>query len=114
MLGPEKGLFLRGLVEQARPGFVVGCGTALGYSGFHVLTALQSIGKGMLLTVEIDPIRAREALIAADNAGIGGPAMVDYLGCVLSRFTSELRWFETALPFSRSRRHGSDRVQKNP
>jgi predicted O-methyltransferase YrrM len=67
MLGPEKGLSLRGLVEKARPGFVVECGTALGCSGLHILFALQSIGKGMLPTVEIDPIRAREALIAADR-----------------------------------------------
>jgi predicted O-methyltransferase YrrM len=158
MLGPEKGLFLRGLVEQARPGFVVECGTALGYSGLHILSALQSIGKGRLLTVEIDPIRAREAvknffqagasklvevrvgdaaevlqsiagsvdflfldnnfenyyksflavrpslsdgaLVAADNAGIGGSVMADYLGYVRSRFTSELHWFDTALPWA--------------
>ena len=158
MIGPEKGLFLRGLVERARPGFVVECGTALGYSGLHILSALQSIGKGMLFTVEIDPIRAREAvknfcragvselvevmvgdaaevlkgiagsvdfllldnnfenyyksflavrrrladgaLIVADNAGIGASAMADYLGHVRSRFTSELRWFDTALPWA--------------
>ena len=43
---------------------------------------------------------ADEALIVADNAGIGGPAMADYLGYVRSRFTSELRWFDTALPWA--------------
>ena len=61
MLGSEKAEFLADLVEKARPALIVECGTAIGYSGLWMTSALKSVGKGRLITVEIDTGRAHEA-----------------------------------------------------
>ena len=61
MLGSEKAEFLADLVEKARPALIVECGTAIGYSGLWMTSALKSVGKGRLITVEIDTGRAYEA-----------------------------------------------------
>jgi predicted O-methyltransferase YrrM len=61
MLGREKAKFLADLIEQVEPSFIVECGTAIGYSGLWIASRLQSIGKGRLITIEIDANRARDA-----------------------------------------------------
>ena len=61
MLGSEKAEFLADLVHKAGPTLIVECGTAIGYSGLWMVAALQSAGKGRLITVEIDTGRAHEA-----------------------------------------------------
>ena len=61
MLGSEKAEFLADLVQKARPALIVECGTAIGYSGLWMTSALKSVGKGRLITVEIDTGRAYEA-----------------------------------------------------
>jgi predicted O-methyltransferase YrrM len=69
MIGPEKARFLRELVMRKKPQFAVECGTAIGYSGLHVLEAMSRLGRGRLLTVEIDPSRAAEAAENFRRAG---------------------------------------------
>lgn len=71
MLGPDKAKFLTTLVEKARPSLIVECGTAIGYSGLWMLEKLQAAGKGRLITVEIEPDRARDAQAHFDRAGFG-------------------------------------------
>ena len=71
MLGPEKAEFLVALVEKARPSLIVECGTAIGYSGLRMLEKLKTTGKGKLITVEIEPDRARDARAHFDRAGFG-------------------------------------------
>ena len=71
MLGPEKAEVLATLVEKARPSLIVECGTAIGYSGLWILEKLKSAGKGRLITVEIEPDRAREAQGHFNRAGFG-------------------------------------------
>lgn len=61
MLGSEKAEFLADLVQKAGPTLIVECGTAIGYSGLWMVAALKSVGKGRLITVEIDTGRAHEA-----------------------------------------------------
>ena len=61
MLGPEKAEFLADLVQKAEPAVIVECGTAIGYSGLWMVAVLKSVGKGRLITVEIDTGRAHEA-----------------------------------------------------
>ncbi len=61
MLGSEKAEFLVNLVQKAGPTLIVECGTAIGYSGLWLVSALKSAGKGRLITVEIDTGRAHEA-----------------------------------------------------
>lgn len=61
MLGSEKAEFLANLVQGVGPTLIVECGTAIGYSGLWLAAALQSVGKGRLITVEIDTGRAHEA-----------------------------------------------------
>ena len=61
MLGPEKAQFLADCVQQAEPNLIVECGTAIGYSGLWMVAALKSVGKGRLITVEIDIGRAHAA-----------------------------------------------------
>ena len=43
---------------------------------------------------------AENAVVAADNVGIGGQAMDDYLSLVRSRYESSTHWFETDLPWA--------------
>lgn len=71
MLGPEKAEFLVTLVEKTKPSLIVECGTAIGYSGLWMLEKLKSAGKGRLITVEIEPDRAREAQDHFNRAGFG-------------------------------------------
>ena len=71
MLGPEKAEFLTTLVEKARPSLIVECGTAIGYSGLWMLEKLNAACKGRLITVEIEPDRARDAQAHFDRAGFG-------------------------------------------
>ena len=69
MLGPDKAEFLTTLVEKTRPSLIVECGTAIGYSGLWMLEKLNAAGKGRLITVEIEPDRARDAQAHFDGAG---------------------------------------------
>ena len=71
MLGPEKAEVLATLVEKAKPSLIVECGTAIGYSGLWMLEKLKVAGKGRLITVEIEPDRAREAQGHFNRAGFG-------------------------------------------
>ena len=75
MLGPEKAEFLTALVDKAQPPLIVECGTAIGYSGLWMLEKLKAAGKGRLITVEIEPDRARDAQAHFNRAGFG--ALVD-------------------------------------
>ncbi len=61
MIGPKKAERLAELVRRARPRVVVECGTAIGYSGLWIARELKAIGQGKLMTIEMDPARAREA-----------------------------------------------------
>jgi predicted O-methyltransferase YrrM len=61
MIGPEKARFLEELVTRRKPEVAVECGTAIGYSGLHILAAMTRLGRGRLLTVELLPSRAAEA-----------------------------------------------------
>jgi len=70
MIGPEKARRLAELVRQKRPGRVVECGTAIGYSGLWIARELKELGRGKLITVEIDPTRAREAEENFRRAGL--------------------------------------------
>jgi predicted O-methyltransferase YrrM len=71
MIGPEKARFLRELVMEKKPAFSVECGTAIGYSGLHILAAFTSLGRGKLVTVELVPSRAAEAEENFRRAGAG-------------------------------------------
>jgi predicted O-methyltransferase YrrM len=71
MIGPEKARFLRELLMTKKPEFAVECGTAIGYSGLHILAALSRLGRGKLLTVELRPSRAAEAKDNFRRAGAG-------------------------------------------
>jgi predicted O-methyltransferase YrrM len=70
MIGPEKARRLAELVRQKRPGRIVECGTAIGYSGLWIARELKELGKGKLITIEIDPNRAREAAENFRRAGL--------------------------------------------
>ncbi|MGQ9632295.1 MAG: O-methyltransferase [bacterium] len=47
----------------------------------------------------IEPRLRDGAIVVADNAGIGGWGMRDYLNLVRSRYKSTLHWFEIDLPW---------------
>ena len=72
MLGPEKARRLAELVREKRPQRVVECGTAIGYSGLWIARELKALGRGKLVTIEIDPRRAREAEGNFRRAGLAG------------------------------------------
>ncbi len=61
MLGPEKAARLVELIKEIKPGLVVEVGTAIGYSGLWIANALRELGRGRLITFELDPDRAAEA-----------------------------------------------------
>ena len=69
MLGGEKAGFLADLIEQVGPSLIVECGTAIGYSGLWIASRLQAMGKGRLITIEIDADRAHEARENFKRAG---------------------------------------------
>ncbi len=70
MLGPEKATRLAELVRQKKPEVVVECGTAIGYSGLWIARELKQMGRGKLITIEIDPQRAQEAQRNFHRAGV--------------------------------------------
>jgi len=72
MLGPEKASRLAELVRQKKPEVVVECGTAIGYSGLWIARELKRAGRGKLITIEIDPQRAHEAVRNFQRAGVAG------------------------------------------
>jgi len=159
MIGRKKAKRLAELVRRARPRVVVECGTALGYSGLWIARQLKAAGRGNLITIEIDPARARAAaanfrkagleklvtvkvgdarqviktlkgpidfvfidcgyanyypcfvglekkladgaVVVADNVGIGGGGMADYLKLVRSKYDSRIEWFDIDLPWGK-------------
>lgn len=70
MLGPEKAKFLASCVQKAKPGLIVECGTAIGYSGLWMLRVLKTLGNGRLITVEIETDNAQRARENFKNAGV--------------------------------------------
>jgi len=70
MIGRKKALRLAELVRQAKPRVVVECGTAVGYSGLWIARELKNAGKGKLITVEINPQRAKQAEEHFRKAGL--------------------------------------------
>jgi len=70
MVGPEKAQRLAELVREQKPQLVVECGTALGYSGLWIAGQLRANGKGKLVTIELDPERARQAAATFERAGL--------------------------------------------
>jgi predicted O-methyltransferase YrrM len=70
MLGPEKAVRLVELVKEKKPASVVEVGTAIGYSGLWIANTLCELGKGRLVTFELDPARAAEAGQNFKRAGL--------------------------------------------
>jgi caffeoyl-CoA O-methyltransferase len=70
MLGPQKATRLVELVHDARPELVVEVGTAIGYSGLWIADVLRQLGRGRLITFEIDLERAEEAGRNFRKAGV--------------------------------------------
>lgn len=70
MIGPEKARRLAELVCEKKPRVVVECGTAIGYSGLWIARELKAAGQGKLVTIEIDPERAKEAQANFAKAGL--------------------------------------------
>ena len=159
MIGRKRAERLAELVRQAKPEVVVECGTAIGYSGLWIARELKAAGKGKLITIEIDPQRAKRAeanfrkaglekhvtvkvgdvrevlqgiegpvdfafidcdssnympclerlekklrpgaTIVADNAGIGGRGMEEYLKAVRAKYKSRIEWFDVDLPWGK-------------
>lgn len=71
MIGSAKAKRLAELVRLKKPARVVECGTAIGYSGLWIASQLKAIGAGKLITIEIDPDRAKEARRNFAEAGLG-------------------------------------------
>ena len=72
MVGPEKGARLAELIRSRAPSLVVECGTALGYSGLWIARELERLGKGKLISIEMDADRARQARENFERAGLSG------------------------------------------
>ena len=70
MSGSAKAKRLAELVRQKKPKRVVECGTAIGYSGLWIASQLKTVGAGELITIEIDPARAKEAKRNFAEAGL--------------------------------------------
>jgi predicted O-methyltransferase YrrM len=70
MIGRKRAVRLAELVRKAKPRLVVECGTALGYSGLWIARELKATGKGKLITIEIDPQRAKQAKAYFRKAGL--------------------------------------------
>lgn len=70
MLGSEKATRLVEWVQEAKPELVVEVGTAIGYSGLWIANTLQGLGRGRLITFELDPGRAAEAGQNFKRAGL--------------------------------------------
>jgi caffeoyl-CoA O-methyltransferase len=65
----EDGRFLRTLVTATRAQHVLEIGSASGYSGIWIGLGLRETG-GRLVTIEFDPVRAREATAHIKAAGL--------------------------------------------
>ena len=70
MIGRQKAERLAELVRKDKPRLVVECGAAIGYSGLWIARELKTAGRGKLVTVEIDPERAKEAEANFRKAGL--------------------------------------------
>ena len=70
MLGREKATRLCELIGAQRPELIVEVGTAIGYSGLWIAGTLRELGRGRLITLEIDPERAAEAGRSFQRAGV--------------------------------------------
>jgi predicted O-methyltransferase YrrM len=70
MIGRKKAERLAELVRQTKPERVVECGTAIGYSGLWIARELKAAGRGKLITVEINPDRAKQAEANFRRAGL--------------------------------------------
>jgi predicted O-methyltransferase YrrM len=70
MIGRKKAERLAALVRKAEPKLAVECGTAIGYSGLWIARELKAAGGGKLVTVEINPDRAKEAEANFRRAGL--------------------------------------------
>jgi predicted O-methyltransferase YrrM len=72
MLGSHKADRLCQLIREARPELVVEVGTAIGYSGLWIADTLRELGRGQLITLEMDAERAAEAAGYFRRAGLDG------------------------------------------
>jgi predicted O-methyltransferase YrrM len=79
MLGPSRAARLAELVRDARPELVVEVGTAIGYSGLWIADVLRELGRGRLVTLELDPERAAEAAKNFRRAGVS-QLITQYVG----------------------------------
>jgi len=70
MIGPAKARRLAEMVREAKPKTVLEGGTALGYSGLWIARELKKLGGGKLITMEIDPERAKQAEESFRRAGL--------------------------------------------
>jgi predicted O-methyltransferase YrrM len=70
MLGTQKAARLAELIRDARPNLVVEVGTAIGYSALWIADVLQELGRGRLVTLEMDAERASEAGRNFARAGV--------------------------------------------
>jgi predicted O-methyltransferase YrrM len=70
MLGPQKATRLAELIRETRPQLVVEVGTAIGYSGLWIAGVLRELNQGRLITLEMDPDRARQAGQYFERAGV--------------------------------------------
>lgn len=70
MIGPKKAARLAELVRQKKPGCIVECGTAIGYSGLWMARELKALGKGKLISIELNPERAKDARENFRRAGL--------------------------------------------
>jgi predicted O-methyltransferase YrrM len=70
MLGRERSELIADLITEHRPSLIVEVGTAIGYSGLWIAKALDEIGIGKLITMDIDPDRSAEAGRNLDEAGL--------------------------------------------
>lgn len=70
MIGPAKARRLAELVRKEEPALVVECGTALGYSALWIARELARLGRGRLVTIEIDADRAARAREHVREAGL--------------------------------------------
>ncbi len=70
MIGPQKARRLAELVRQKKPELVVEAGTAIGYSGLWIARELKALGRGKLITIEINPRIAQEAEANFREAGL--------------------------------------------
>jgi predicted O-methyltransferase YrrM len=115
MVGPEKAQRLAELVDKHEPKRVVECGTALGYSALWIARQLERNGGGELITIEIDPDRAKRAEAFFREAGLAdritvkvgdarevvktieGPIDFLFLDCGFSNYETCFRGVESKL-----------------